>query len=133
MLFRSSSLHVCLAAGISIHSALDSSAAACGDPVLTKQLQDRVQQLVGSGTSVAAVFQDFEPVAQHMIGTGEETGKLDDMVRRLASYYSEVLENRIEMLVSLINPVMTAITGFVVGVVILATMLPIGKLTDSFL
>lgn len=80
------------------------------------------------GRSIADAFDDadvFEPMLVQMIRVGEETGKLEEMLFRLASIYEKKTDIGIKRLVSLIEPVFTLVVGIIVAVIIVAMALPI--------
>ena len=65
-----------------------------------------------------------------MIASGEETGAVDQMLRRIATFYDEEVEATTEALTSLIEPLMIAFLGIVVGSMIVALYLPIFSIFD---
>lgn len=80
------------------------------------------------GRSIADAFDDadvFDPMLVQMIRVGEETGKLEEMLFRLASIYEKKTEIGIKRLVALIEPIFTLVVGIVVAVIIVAMALPI--------
>ena len=71
----------------------------------------------------------FPRVLVQMIASGEETGKLDQVLQRVSSYYDREVEISIKAATSLIEPIMIGIMGVVVGTIGLAVLLPIFSLS----
>jgi len=99
--------------------------------VANKYVSEKVSiatEEIKRGRSIADAFDDadvFEPMLVQMIRVGEETGKLEEMLFRLASIYEKKTEIGIKRLVSLIEPIFTLVVGIVVAVIIIAMALPI--------
>jgi type IV pilus assembly protein PilC len=86
------------------------------------------------GTSVFAAFEShevFNPMALHMIKVGEETGTLAEMVRRIGQMYEEDVEHQLDQLSSLIEPLIMAVMGLVVGFITVASFLPMVQLLNQ--
>jgi type IV pilus assembly protein PilC len=66
----------------------------------------------------------FPPMVQSMISIGEESGSLDQMLENSAAYFEDELENDLNKMVTLIEPIMIVLMAIVVGFIILAIMLP---------
>jgi type IV pilus assembly protein PilC len=66
-----------------------------------------------------------------MIGVGEQTGAMDQMLQKIADFYEEEVDAAVSALTSLIEPVMMAFLGVVVGGLIIAMYLPIFKLAGN--
>ena len=67
----------------------------------------------------------FPAIATRMIGVGEESGALDDMAERVADFYEERLDNAVDGLASLLEPLIVAVLGIVVGGLVVAMYLPV--------
>lgn len=101
-----------------------------GDPALHDAL-GRVQKEVLDGSSFAdslATQPEFPQTMVAMISTGEETGTMDIILSRYSQLAEENLENTIDSLVALLEPLTMAFVGIVVGIVLLAAFLPIYQL-----
>jgi general secretion pathway protein F len=72
----------------------------------------------------------FPPLAIHMIGVGEETGKLDEMLMKVAENYEEAVRTAVKRFVSLIEPLILLIMGGVVGFIVLSILLAITSITE---
>ena len=66
----------------------------------------------------------FPDLVTSMIGVGEETGALPDMLGRIAGLYDEEVDNAVAALTSVIEPVMIVLMALVVGVIVVALFLP---------
>ncbi|MDT8859518.1 type II secretion system F family protein [Alkalihalobacillus sp. MEB130] len=66
----------------------------------------------------------FPPIVTHMIKVGEETGQLDVMLEKIADFYEDDVEQMASRLSSIIEPVMIVLLGLIVGVILLAALLP---------
>ena len=72
----------------------------------------------------------FPPLSVHMIGVGEETGKLDEMLVKVAEVYEENVRTAVKRVVSLIEPLILLIMGGVVGFIVLAILLAVSSITE---
>lgn len=104
------------------------------DNRLFQQFVHNVEEHVERGEGVAAGFQEtpfIPPVVAQMIKTGEDTGNLPRVMRRLSSYYEAELTNRLQTLSRLAEPVMLLVMGGVVGIIVSSLILPIFKLSRA--
>ena len=72
----------------------------------------------------------FPPLAVHMIGVGEETGRLDEMLVKVAETYDENVRTAVRRVVSLIEPLILLVMGGVVGFIVLSILLAITSITE---
>ncbi len=84
----------------------------------------RVREGVGVGKSLG-VSRLFPPIVVHLISSGEVSGKLDEMLLRAADNQEREVENRIGVLMKLMEPLMTVVMGGIVLIIVLAILLPI--------
>ncbi len=94
---------------------------------------DRVSEEVTAGKEIHVVLQEeplFPPMLVQMIATGEETGRLDEVLQRISQHYDREVEAALKTATSLIEPLMIGVMGVVVGGIGLALMLPIFKLSS---
>ena len=66
----------------------------------------------------------FPSLVSHMVAIGEETGQLDTMLEKIADFYEEEVEQLASRLSTVIEPLMIAILGIIVGSIVLAAMMP---------
>ncbi|MBT8146209.1 MAG: type II secretion system F family protein [Gammaproteobacteria bacterium] len=123
-------LSTTFAAGVPLVDALDSVAGAAGNVVYykaTKKIKDDVatgQQLAFSIKSSGL----FPVMVTQMIGIGEESGSLDDMLDKCATYYEAEVDNAVDGLTSLMEPIIMSVLGILVGGLMIAMYLPIFQL-----
>ncbi len=72
----------------------------------------------------------FPPLAVHMISVGEETGRLDEMLIKVAESYEESVRTAVRRFVSLLEPMILLIMGGVVGFIVLSILLAVTSITD---
>jgi type IV pilus assembly protein PilC len=71
------------------------------------------------------------PMVYSMIGIGEESGSLEDMLNKTSEYYDDEVENAIQKMVTLLEPVLIVFMGIVVGFIIISIMLPMLEIYNS--
>jgi type IV pilus assembly protein PilC len=118
------------AAGVPLVEALDSVARAAGNMVFEEAiLQMRGQVEAGERLAVAMVGTGrFPSMAHQMLKVGEEAGALDAMAARVADFYEAEVDARVDGLASLLEPLIMAVIGVLVGGLVIAMYLPIFKL-----
>jgi general secretion pathway protein F len=72
----------------------------------------------------------FPPLAVHMIGVGEETGKIDEMLIKVAESYEGNVRTAVKRFVSLLEPMILLIMGGVVGFIVLSILLAVTSITE---
>jgi type IV pilus assembly protein PilC len=118
--------------GVPILQSLDIVADASGNVVIADAAR-AVQQSVRQGESLAAPLSQhavFPAMVVQMMAVGEDTGALDSMLTKIAEFYDQEVEATTEALTALIEPLMIAGLGSVVGAMIVALYMPIFKLMD---
>ena len=89
---------------------------------------DGVIASVKRGGTIAAPLAQapiFPAMVTHMVGVGEETGALDQMLSRIAEFYEEDVQNALATAMALIEPVILIVMGVVVAFVLISLYLPI--------
>jgi type IV pilus assembly protein PilC len=66
-----------------------------------------------------------------MIEVGEETGDLDTMLYKIADFYDEEVDTAVKSLISLIEPLMIVVLGFIIGAIVISLFLPLIKLLEG--
>ncbi len=92
-----------------------------------------VQESVRQGESLARPLANhpvFPPMVVQMLSVGEDTGALDEMLSKISEFYDQEVEATTEALTSLIEPLMIAVMGVVIGGMIIALYMPIFKVFD---
>jgi type IV pilus assembly protein PilC len=121
-----------LRAGVPILSALDITAETCGNVVIGRALRD-VGESVKTGESVSGPLRKhpiFPSMVVHMMASGEETGALDEMLSKIGEFYDNDVEATTESLTAIIEPLMIAVLGSIIGSMIIALYLPMFKIFD---
>lgn len=114
------------AAGVPILSALDIVADTAGNEEVAQAVK-RVRAAIREGETIAKPLSEqkvFPSMLVQMIAVGEETGALDAMLNKIADFYDEEVSAAVEGLTSLIEPMMMATLGVVVGGMVIALYLP---------
>jgi len=121
-----------MSSGVPILQSLDIVSGTTGNVVLTRALQD-VQDSVRCGESLTRPLEQhavFPPMVVQMMAVGEDTGALDTMLGKISEFYDQEVEATTEALTALIEPLMIAFLGAVVGSMIVAMYMPIFKIFD---
>ena len=118
------------AAGVPLVEALDSVAGATGNVVYeTAVLKMRDEVATGQRLQRAMENTDLFPnMVNQMVAVGEESGSLDDMSSKVADFYEEEVDNAVDSMSSLLEPMIMAILGVLVGGLVIAMYLPIFKM-----
>jgi type IV pilus assembly protein PilC len=122
-----------LSSGVPILDALEICAKTSGNKVVQKAIMHS-RNKISEGFDMAGPLGDtkvFPPMVVQMIGVGEQTGAMDQMLQKIADFYEDEVDTAVSGLTSLIEPIMMAFLGVVVGGLIVAMYLPIFKLAGN--
>ncbi|HTR55700.1 MAG TPA: type II secretion system F family protein [Kofleriaceae bacterium] len=122
-----------LSSGVPILDALEICSRTAGNRVVQAAIQ-RTKARISEGHDMAGPLGEsrvFPTMVVQMIGVGEQTGAMDQMLQKIADFYEEEVDTAVAGLTSLIEPVMMAFLGVVVGGLIIAMYLPIFKLAGN--
>ncbi|HTG47097.1 MAG TPA: type II secretion system F family protein [Actinomycetota bacterium] len=122
----SSTLSMLLRSGVPILQSLDIVSETVNNKVLSKAIVD-VQSSVREGESMAKPLgrhKVFPPMVVQMLAVGEETGQIDVMLEKVATFYNEEVEASVDSLTSLIEPLLIAVIGAAVGAAVVALYMP---------
>jgi type IV pilus assembly protein PilC len=128
----SRNLGTMLSSGVPILQALDIVGETSGNMVLVKAARD-VQASVRQGDSLSRPLTEhsvFPPMVVQMLAVGEDTGAMDTMLHKISDFYDQEVEATTEALTSLIEPLMIAVLGGIIGSMIIALYMPIFKVFD---
>jgi type IV pilus assembly protein PilC len=120
--------------GVTILDALEITAKTAGNKVLQRAIRKSVVSIAEGDTITNPLKESgvFPPMVIQMIGVGEKTGGLDDMLAKIADFYDEEVDAAVAALTSLIEPVVIVVMGAVIGGILIAMYLPmfdiIGKI-----
>ncbi len=123
-------LSTMFAAGVPLVEALESVAGATGNIVYQEAvLRMREQVATGQALQLSMRQQDIFPhMVIQMTAIGEESGALDDMLGKVADFYEEEVDNAVDSLSALLEPLIMVVIGSLVGSLVIAMYLPIFKL-----
>ncbi|WP_067514497.1 type II secretion system F family protein [Endozoicomonas ascidiicola] len=118
------------AAGVPLVDALDSVAGAAGNVVYSDATK-RIKEDVSTGQQLQFAMKSsgiFPSMAIQMVSIGEESGALDEMLDKVATFYETEVDNMVDGLTSLMEPIIMSVLGVLVGGLIIAMYLPIFQL-----
>ncbi len=126
-------LSTLLASGVAILEALDITGRTAGNAVVEDAVT-RTRRSIERGETIAQPLRAtavFPPMVVQMIGVGEATGELDNMLGKIADFYEEEVDVAVAGLLSLLEPAMIAILGGIVGAIVIAMYMPIFSLISK--
>lgn len=122
-----------MSAGVSVLDALEVTGRAVGNKVIQKELVE-ISEAVRNGQPLGKQLLNarfFPPIVGQMMTVGEETGKIDEVLVKVADFYEEEVDAVIDGLASIIEPVMIIVLGSVVGLIAASVMGPIASLSKN--
>lgn len=123
-------LSITFAAGLPLVEALTAVAGATGN-ILYAKATIQIQQEISSGLQLHVAMENtklFPSMVIQMVAIGEESGTLEKMLGKVADFFEEGVDNAVDALSSLLEPMIMAILGVLVGSLVIAMYLPIFKL-----
>ena len=123
-----------ISSGVPILEGMDITARTAGNMVVQNAIlksKDAVEQ----GRNISGPLAEtkvFPPMVVQMVGVGEATGALDAMLAKVADFYEDEVDNAVANLTSLMEPVMIAMLGGIIGFIVVAMYLPIFNLANVF-
>jgi type IV pilus assembly protein PilC len=123
-----------ISSGVPILEGMEITAKTAGNMVIQNAIlksKDAVEQ----GRNISAPLAEtkvFPPMVVQMVGVGEATGALDAMLSKVADFYEDEVDNAVANLTSLMEPIMIAILGGIIGFIVVAMYLPIFNLANVF-
>lgn len=123
-------LSTMFAAGVPLVESLDSVGGAAGNYVY-KTATKQIQSEVSTGTSLTIAMQNvnlFPNMAIQMVAIGEESGALDSMLSKVADFFEREVDDSVEALSSLMEPMIMVVLGTLIGGMVIAMYLPIFKM-----
>lgn len=117
-------------AGVPLTDALTSVSGATGN-IVYKEATENIRKDVSDGQGLQTAMKKtgkFPSLAIQMVTVGEESGSLDDMLGKVASFYEEEVDNMVDGLTSMLEPMIMVVLGVLVGGLIIAMYLPIFEL-----
>jgi len=126
-------LSTLIKSGVPILNALEIVSVTSGNYVLECAVKD-VRSSIREGESMAEPLEKrrvFPPMVVRMIAVGEETGELEEMLAKIADFYDAQVDTAVDGLSSLLEPIIIAVLGLVIGGIVIAMFLPIFNLTQA--
>ena len=120
-------LSTLITAGVPILQALDIVRDSSGNEVIARAME-KVYTSVKDGESIHEPLREskvFPPLVVHMVAVGEETGAIDQMLTKVAEAYEREVDDTVNGLTSILEPVMIVCLGGIVGVIVVALYLPL--------
>jgi type IV pilus assembly protein PilC len=122
-----------VASGVPILDGLEITAKTAGNAIVEDAIMG-VRKSVEAGRTIAEPLGEtkvFPSMVVQMIGVGEQTGALDAMLNKIAEFYEEEVDNAVTGLMKLMEPVMIAILGVVIGTIVVAMYMPMFDLISK--
>ena len=122
-----STLAILVGGGVPLLSALNSGARVMTNMVMREAIEGAIER-VREGESLARALgltRAFPPLMVHLVASGEVSGKLEQMLQRVAQLETQALERRLAVFLTLLEPVMILVMGGIVLLIVLAILLPI--------
>jgi type IV pilus assembly protein PilC len=121
-----------ISSGVPILAGLDITARTAGNKVVEKAIY-ATRESISQGDTIAEPLRQsgvFPPMVTQMIGVGEQTGALDEMLDKIANFYDSEVDTAVEQLTAVIEPVMIVLMGVLVGGMLISMYLPMFKLIN---
>jgi len=126
-------LSTLISSGVPILDGLEITARTAGNAIIEDAIM-AVRKAVESGLTVAQPLKEsgvFPPMVVQMIGVGEQTGALDNMLSKIADFYEEEVDQAVANLLTLMEPVMILFLGITVGGIVISMYLPLFDLISK--
>jgi len=121
------------AAGVPLVESLDSVAGAAGNAVYYEATK-KIQREVSTGNSLTSSMTNagvFPNMVLQMMAIGEESGAIDSMLNKVADFYEAEVDDAVDALSSLMEPVIMVVLGTLIGGMVVAMYLPIFKMGQA--
>jgi type IV pilus assembly protein PilC len=128
-----STLATLVTSGVPILQALDIVRDTSGNEVIARAM-DKVYQSVKDGETIHEPLKAcpvFPPLVVHMVAVGEETGAIDQMLNKVSEAYEREVDDTVEALTSILEPVLIVGLGAIVGVIVVALYLPLFSIPNA--
>jgi len=128
------SARVLIKGGLTIPQAVEISSHTIGNSVYEELLHDAAGQIrKGRLLSQAlAGMSEFPPLVSQLLSVGESTGRMEDLLSKINDFYSRQVDDVVENLVTLLQPILMVIIGVVVAILFASILLPIYNLSQAF-
>lgn len=119
--------------GVPILDGLEITAKTSGNAIIEDAVME-TRKSIAEGKTISEPLKAtkvFPPMVTQMIAVGEQTGALDTMLSKIADFYEEEVDIAIEGLIALLEPIMIAILGTIIGAIVISMYLPIFGLINQ--
>jgi type IV pilus assembly protein PilC len=126
----SQNMSILLGSGVPILDGLAITAKTAGNKVIESAIM-RARVSISQGRTVSEPLAEskiFPPMVCQMVAIGENSGKLDEMLKRVADFYEEEVDNAVANLTALMEPVIMVVLGVILGGLVISMYLPIFQL-----
>jgi len=121
-------------AGVPLVEAMDSVAGTAGNSVFEDAIL-KMKDEAATGQRLTTSIENsglFSNMVTQMVAIGEESGSIDDMLGKVADYYEEEVDNAVDAMTSMMEPMIMSFLGVVIGGLVVGMYLPIFKMGDAF-
>ncbi len=121
-----------MSSGVPIIQAMTIVGVATGNKVIGKAILD-ARSSVEQGNTISSTLKGntlFPSMLIHMLSAGEQTGKMEEMLTKLAQFYQEEVDTMLEGLTSMLEPLLMVVIGVMIGGIVLAMFMPIFKMSE---
>jgi type IV pilus assembly protein PilC len=121
------------AAGVPLLQAVEITGRTSGNSMVEDAMAD-VSASIRRGGTIQSPLREaaiFPPMVSHMVGVGEETGALDQMLNKIADFYEDEVAAAVKALTSILEPVLIVVVGACVGFIVISMYLPLFSVYDS--
>ena len=121
-----------IGSGVPILQGLEITSRTAGNRVIQEAINETAKS-IAQGDTIAAPLKAsgvFPPMVVQMIGIGEQTGALDEMLSKIADFYDDEVDAAVDALTAAIEPVMIVLMGTMVGGMLIAMYLPMFKMSS---
>ncbi|MBI5665625.1 MAG: type II secretion system F family protein [Nitrospirae bacterium] len=129
MLRFSMTMGFLLSGGLPILKAMQLTSKATGNIVLENKIMT-AQTRVSQGAKLSSSLEGFPPTLLQLISTGEQTGKLPEVLQKTSESYESEFDRKLQRAISLLEPVMILVMGLVVGFIVVSVLLPIFEMNQ---
>lgn len=122
-----------LGAGVTVIDTIEVTAKAIGNSVIEEELLN-ASKVVANGQQLSVPLGEskvFPPIVSQMMAIGEETGKTDEILVKVADFYEEEVDATVESLSSILEPIMIVVMGTMVGLIAASVIGPISNLSSQ--
>jgi type IV pilus assembly protein PilC len=126
-------LSTLVSSGVPILDGLEITARTSGNAIVEEAIL-ATRKSVEEGRTISEPLKEtevFPPMVVQMIGVGEQTGAMDTMLSKIADFYEDEVDAAIEGMMSLLEPVMIAFLGVIIGTIVVAMYLPMFSLISQ--